>query len=772
MLLVAAVLASGIGLREVRKRVLAEGEARAAVLEARELSEQERWPEAISAVRRARGVLAAVWADASLRQDVEELHRDLEMAFRLQEAHLRAALSKDGHFDGAAAIAAYEEAFAWYGLDVTGSDPQRVAEFIQSRCIRVQLVAALDDWAANGKPGNEARSRLLATSRAADPDPWRRRFRDALEGTDSTAIEGLVASVPMDEQPRGTVHLLLNLIKGTPTAARLVGRLAKTQQRYPADFWINERLGICLAEMLPPRREEAIRYLAIAVALRPQSPGARLNLGSELLRKDQWEEAVVEFREALRLDKDYAEAHCNLGLGLRGQGKREEAIAEFREALRLKEDLFEAHCNLGVVLSDQGQREEAILEYRESLRIKKDSALVHYNLGNALADNGQLDDAIDAYRQAIHFKQDDAWAHCKLGNALHRKGKVDEAIPEYREAILLDKNNAEAHCNLGNVLFGKGNLHEAIRAYRESLRLKKDTVEVHCNLGAALAGIGQLDEAIPEFQEAIRLDKGHARAHNNLGEALRRKGQLDDAVAAFHQALRLKEDFVDAHANLGLTLYQEGQLDEAVAEYREALRLNKDLPRLSDYLAEALKMVRVRDRLATVLEGKTQPKDAGERIAFAEFCQLPFCQRYAAATRFYQEAFAASRNLAEERNGHRYNAACAAALAGCGRGKDAAGVVVQERARLRNQALDWLRAELDAWNGLLTKVPEKARPVLIQEMQHWLADPDFAGVRGSSALANLPAEERPAWQKLWADVDDLLARAQQKSTPAGKPDAK
>ena len=42
----------------------------------------------------------------------------------------------------------------------------------------------------------------------------------------------------------------------------------------------------------------------------------------------------------------------------------------------------------------------------------------------------------------------------------------------------------------------------------------------------------------------------------------------------------------------------------------------------------------------------------------------------------------------------RYNAACAAALAGSGRGHDTGKLKDDELARLRKQALDWLRADL------------------------------------------------------------------------------
>ena len=47
-------------------------------------------------------------------------------------------------------------------------------------------------------------------------------------------------------------------------------------------------------------------------------------------------------------------------------------------------------------------------------------------------------------------------------------------------------------------------------------------------------------------------------------------------------------------------------------------------------------------------------------------------------------------------------------------------------------------------------------------LAHWLRDGDLGSVRGADALAKLPAEERQAWAKLWADVEALLRKAQER----------
>ena len=112
---------------------------------------------------------------------------------------------------------------------------------------------------------------------------------------------------------------------------------------------------------------------------------------------------------------------------------------------------------------------------------------------------------------------------------------------------------------------------------------------------------------------------------------------------------------------------------------------------------------------------------------------------------------------ADPREKLRYDAACAAVLAGCGRGSGIAELSDAERARLRRQALDWLRADLTAWGRLLEKTPAQVRPLARQRMQHWQGDPDFHGVRGEE-LAKLPEAERRTWQQLWKDVEQMLKR--------------
>jgi hypothetical protein len=87
-----------------------------------------------------------------------------------------------------------------------------------------------------------------------------------------------------------------------------------------------------------------------------------------------------------------------------------------------------------------------------------------------------------------------------------------------------------------------------------------------------------------------------------------------------------------------------------------------------------------------------------------------------------------------------------------GQGKDAHKLNDEERARLRPQALDWLRADLAAW----ARVTD--RTLVLRTLKRWRQDADLTSVRDPEGLAKLPQAEREAWCQLWSDVADLLQK--------------
>jgi serine/threonine-protein kinase len=162
-------------------------------------------------------------------------------------------------------------------------------------------------------------------------------------------------------------------------------------------------------------------------------------------------------------------------------------------------------------------------------------------------------------------------------------------------------------------------------------------------------------------------------------------------------------------------------------------------------------------RLAGILQGTDKP-GAGDCIDAGELCFVR--NHYAAAARLYAVALAAEPGLTEDmRAGRRFNAACAAALAGCGRGDDAADLSESERARQRQQAREWLSLDLLEWTRKLKSTDSQDRFDVHEALTRWRRDPDLAGLRDSPALDSLTPTEQSECRALWAEVDARLSAA-------------
>src|SRR5437016_8403958 len=168
------------------------------------------------------------------------------------------------------------------------------------------------------------------------------------------------------------------------------------------------------------------------------------NRGTELLTQGKVDEAVVQFKAAMKLNPEDEDAHYNLALALARKGDRASAKQEDLEALRIYADYTEAHNNLGNLLVADGKFEEAIEHFRAALKISPENASAQNNLGTALVHQGKVIDAISCFREAIRLKPDYIEARHNLASAYLAQNRIEEAISEFTEILRLRPDFAPA----------------------------------------------------------------------------------------------------------------------------------------------------------------------------------------------------------------------------------------------------------------------------------------------------------------------------------------
>jgi tetratricopeptide (TPR) repeat protein len=352
-------------------------------------------------------------------------------------------------------------------------------------------------------------------------------------------------------------------------------------------------------------------------------------------------------------------------------------------------------------------------------------------------------------------------AGCAIGTWV-QLGFWDGDVALWEHAIAVTDRNVTAHHNLGFAFTTLGRADEAVREYRIAIEADPSFAASHDNLASQLWFLGRREEAVSEYEQALRLNPSAGPTHHNLANSLYALGRLDEAEREYRLTVELEPNRAEDYCRLGALLTLKGQFPAALAQYRRGHEVGSQQDGWpwpsAQWVKEAEDLVELDAKLPAILGGQAQPAGASERIALAELCWR-YKHLYALSARLYAEAFAADPDRADERRiRQRYAAACAAAQSAAGQGQDAATLPETERARLRGQALEWLRSDLAAW----AKQAETARPQdradVLKVLRLWQQSQDLASVRDAPGLAKLPPAERKGWDQLWQEVAAILAR--------------
>jgi serine/threonine-protein kinase len=732
-MLAAAALAGG-GLWLISERAATE---RAADEDLREMVpwlNRSSWPEARAALERARGRLGD-GGSAELRRRLDQGARDLDLAARLEAICLELTLA----FMNPPADQPdrpYDEVFRGAGLGRVGDDPEATAARVRDSDIRAALVAALDHWSAvTSDPGR--RRWVLTVARLADPDPtgWRARARDPAVRQNPAALAEVIDTAPVADQP---AQLLLALDKHLkPDSPERLRFLRRVQRAHPGDFWANLTLGDALLARF--QLAEAIRYYQAAVAIRPQVALGYVRLGLALCSADRIEEGVETYRRAVDIEPGSAGTRFILAWTLSSLARHDEAIHHLQVAVRLRSDEALFRTTLGNTLAVRGRYAEALDQYREAAALDPKNSSTRSQVRSILMQLGRGEEARAAWQTALEADppEHDAWyGYAEFCLFLGREEEYHRA-----RRALLDKFAAATDPYI------------AARTGRACLLLP--ATEDDLRQAAALAERAAAVEPAkyPEIYPSFLFVRGLVEY---------RQGGLDQAIATMRgDASRMLGPA--PRLVLAMALHKSGQVGEArkllaaaVLDFDWRAQVGNPHDWISHVLRREAESLIV-PNLPAFLAGAYEPLDNDERLALLGACQ--FTNRSLALARLYANAFAADPSLAEDyQSGRRFRAARAAALVASARGEDVAGVEEPERARWRQQARQWLRADLAAWNQALDRDPSAARD-LLSRVGLWRGDSDLAGLFEPAELDKLAPDERKACVALSKEIDGLLTRA-------------
>jgi tetratricopeptide (TPR) repeat protein len=237
--------------------------------------------------------------------------------------------------------------------------------------------------------------------------------------------------------------------------------------------------------------------------------------GDRYYDNSQVDQAIEEFRNALRLDSQNVNVLNSLGVCFGVKQNYTKALTAFQAALKVNEKEILALYNAGLVNLLMGEKDKALTFWLKAAPLGKDVFELNYQTGKLLLESNRPEKAQPMVLRAAELKPESARVQRLLGDIYLAQRLIDAAIPPYKKALRSHPNDASALSGLGRCYELKNeNLDIALAFCQQSVEIMPAEGRFHLRLGRLLKKTGQYQKALEAFKKAETLGE-------NAGDAIR-----------------------------------------------------------------------------------------------------------------------------------------------------------------------------------------------------------------------------------------------------------
>lgn len=197
------------------------------------------------------------------------------------------------------------------------------------------------------------------------------------------------------------------------------------------------------------------------------------------------------------------------------------------------------------------------------------------------------DQAVKVAAAYVAKNPKDSAAHLLYGTALITAGKRDEARSQYNEAYKLDPKNVAALLSLGSLDSLEGHYKDAIGHYQTILKQDPHNAVAMTSLAQIAMRQGDKAEAVKWFKQAIEASPQAAPPYLGLVMLYSETGQFDEAMGVARQFAAAQPKNPTALNALGAAELNAGQHEAALKPLQQAVDLAPKVPLYRTNLARA-----------------------------------------------------------------------------------------------------------------------------------------------------------------------------------------
>ena len=259
--------------------------------------------------------------------------------------------------------------------------------------------------------------------------------------------------------------------------------------------------------------------MLIAYLLNPAARTERLversfNAGNSAYDSLDYDQAIANYDEAIRLKPGFGEAYNNRGLAYQAQGNYDQAIADFDEAVKFMYGAASVYNSRGLAYSDMGEYDKAIADF--GLAIEHDlfhmTAAYYDNRGSAFLALEDYDAAIADFDAAIRLTVRGRLALAPDAEPAEA-ATVDQSVHEHLAEFQSQGDLPLIYVRRGFAYLSQDNLDRAFSDLDRAITLQPSLALAYLLRGMAYRGLGDYDRAIDDIQAVLSLGDDPVMRH-------------------------------------------------------------------------------------------------------------------------------------------------------------------------------------------------------------------------------------------------------------------
>jgi len=267
--------------------------------------------------------------------------------------------------------------------------------------------------------------------------------------------------------------------------------------------------------------------------------------GVAWLTKREYDNAIKDMSEALRLTPANSSFYTIRGKAYYGKRLYDAALADFTESIRLDPSNLIAYNDRGTTWTAKGEYQKAYQQFNELLRRDPTSALAFANRGTNWFKQDEYDKALADLNQAIKLDPKQSFAYANRGRLYMKLGNYPEAMADYDKAIAIAPHEWPAYNGRARILATAPEFEYHLRDGKKAIQIAKKACELadwsewRClaTLAAAYAETGDFEAAIKWQTKAMEMSQPCEERDQRENE---KRLALYKAGKPFHEEVAVK----------------------------------------------------------------------------------------------------------------------------------------------------------------------------------------------------------------------------------------